>query len=110
MQINGGQSHLIARAYGVKGPSPAVVGKVTAAVPATRPAPVDESASAARGAGPAKLVAAVVPGKVDFSGDVPQPGGQALGPGGTYQMYRRPTDRVEAATAVSLGRSLDIRG
>lgn len=51
-----------------------------------------------------KLVAAQVPGRVDFSGDQPAPAP------GTLAMYRHPADKNAAATAVSLGRSLDVRG
>ncbi|MBL0922171.1 MAG: hypothetical protein IBJ10_08600 [Phycisphaerales bacterium] len=52
----------------------------------------------------ARLVAAVVPGAVDFSAATPMPSKAAL------QMYRHPADRHSAATLVALGRSLDING
>lgn len=52
-----------------------------------------------------RLVAATVPGRVDFSGDAPRPSDPASIP-----MYRHPADRNAAATAVSAGRTLDVRG
>lgn len=100
----------IARAYGLQ--------------PAQRSAPTQQAqqvqqtgAVAAAGAAPGKLpsaaqklVAAVVPGKVDFSGDTPV---QVSGGGGgtsALSMYRHPADRNAAATAVSIGKSLDVSG
>lgn len=52
-----------------------------------------------------RLVAGVVPGRVDFSGDTPQPSGSEALP-----MYRRPADRNAAATGVQAGRLIDVRG
>lgn len=49
-----------------------------------------------------RLVAAVVPGKVDFSGSVP-----AAAPG-AMPLYRNPADRNAAALSVEAGRSLDV--
>ncbi len=49
------------------------------------------------------LVAGVVPGGIDFSGDRARPTDAAL------PMYNRPADRNAAATGVQLGRILDIR-
>lgn len=51
-----------------------------------------------------RLVAAVVPGKIDFSGATPRVGSESL------PLYRHPADRNVAATGVALGRSLDIQG
>lgn len=48
----------------------------------------------------ARLVAGVVPGAVDFSGDAPRPAA-------ALPLYRHPADRNAAATGVSLGRLLD---
>jgi hypothetical protein len=70
-----------ARAYGVKG----AVATPQAKMP-----------SAAQ-----RLVAAVVPGSVDFSGDVPAVAQGAIA------FYRNPADRNAAALAVNVGRSLD---
>ena len=50
-----------------------------------------------------RLVAATVPGGVDFSGDQPRPATASL------PLYRHPADRNAAATGVELGRSLDVQ-
>lgn len=50
-----------------------------------------------------RIAAAVVPGKIDFSGSEPTQTGPAL------QMYRHPADKNAAATALSAGRMLDIQ-
>lgn len=115
MQINGNNhAALLARMYGAGVATPArptgqagVVAKVGPSQPA---APVDKAEVKGRAPGVNALVAAVVPGKVDFSGETATPTQSGLGAGGTYQMYRRPTDRMEAATVVSLGRGLDVQG
>ncbi|HZW07137.1 MAG TPA: hypothetical protein VFF65_08430 [Phycisphaerales bacterium] len=115
MQINGNnQAALLARMYGGGAAAPvrapvqaAIVAKVGPSQPA---APVDKAEVKGRAPAVNALVAAVVPGKVDFSGETARPSSGQLGAGGTYQMYRRPTDRMEAATVVSLGRGLDIQG
>ncbi|MBY0308423.1 MAG: hypothetical protein K2Q09_06750, partial [Phycisphaerales bacterium] len=102
MQISANnQGALLARAYGsgpVAAPRPAtVVGKVGSAASAAQAAKAEAKTRA-----PAldALVAGVVPGKVDFSADAARPSQAGLGAGGTYQMFRRPSDRMEAATAV----------
>lgn len=104
----------IARAYGVQ-PS-AQVPRTQATGPASAAAaqvsPVADGNSIGS-SGPAaklpsaaqKLVGARVPGKVDFSGATPMP---SAGP--TLSMYRHPADKNAAATAVSVGRSLDVKG
>lgn len=51
-----------------------------------------------------QIVAGVVPGRVDFSGDTPTPSGAAI------PLYRHPADRNMAATSVNVGRALDVRG
>jgi hypothetical protein len=115
MQITGNnQASLLARMYGNGAATPAsnvnassVVGRVGPAKPA---APVDKAEVKGRAPAMNALVAAVVPGKVDFSGETAAPSKSALGAGGTYQMYRRPTDKMEAATVVSVGRGLDVQG
>ena len=57
-----------------------------------------------RGDGAGRLVAAVVRGRIDFSGAEPVQDGSALA------MYRHPADKNAAATAVSAGRMLDVTG
>lgn len=52
-----------------------------------------------------RLVAGVVPGRVDFTGDTPQPSGSEALP-----LYRRPAERNAAATGVQAGRLIDVRG
>ncbi len=94
-------------------------------VPVSRAnSPADRVAAAAAGAGsisgvasasigpasklptPAqKLVGATVPGRVDFSGETPQ---QVTA--SAFALYTRPADKNAAATAVQIGRSLDVRG
>jgi hypothetical protein len=51
-----------------------------------------------------RLIAAVVPGGVDFSGEAPKPGRTSL------PFYHHPADRNAAATRVRLGGSLDVNG
>lgn len=83
----------ISRAYGLA--QPASVPRVPVEAPR-----VDRNDAAQ-----AKLVAGVVPGRVDFSGEAPRPSDTAAIP-----MYRHPADRNAAATAVNAGRRIDVRG
>ena len=50
------------------------------------------------------LVAGVVPGRVDFSGDAPAPVSAAK------PFYRHPADRNAAAVQIDVGRRIDING
>ena len=91
----------VARAYGIA--------PVRPAAPVARAAPV--STTDARDVAPdrarasvSRLVAAVVPGRVDFSGETPVP--RAAMP----SLYRHPADRNAAATGVEAGRSVDVQG
>jgi hypothetical protein len=129
MQVNGPIPFHAARAYGMPRTSApatstqaaglsfqraASAGAIPQQMPATATdriersaAPPPPSASAApapaRGKAPADgLVAGHVPGGVDFSGPVPTRGS-------SLSLYSRAADRVEAATAVNIGRSLDLR-
>lgn len=54
----------------------------------------------------ARLIAAVVPGRIDFSGDTPV----QKRPTDSLAMYQRPADKNAAATAVYAGRMIDVRG
>lgn len=114
MTINpaSGSNNYIAKAYGLNGITP--VARIAPSAPSTSvqaPSQVRVAAdlgsvslnAAKMPSSAQKLVAAVVPGKIDFSGDQPV---QSSG----LSMYRHPADRNAAATAVSLGRALDIRG
>ena len=115
MQINASNTSVpatipfrLAQAYGVK--SPAQVSRVAApaagAAPITQPGTAQESArpSSELSSAGKRLVAGVVPGRVDFSGDQPVQSQPAL------QMYRHPADKNAAATGVAVGRKLDING
>ncbi len=85
----------LAQAYGVQRPA--------AVAPAAPAAP--QAASTPRlSENIRNLVGAVVPGKVDFSGATPA---QADGP---IPFYRRPGDANEVATALRVGRTLDVEG
>lgn len=99
----------VARAYGASGTAqtPRVPAQPAGGVTASsRAAGVEAPADAqnVRLLSPAgkTLVAGVVPGRVDFSGDQPAPSG--------LQFYRHPADRNAAAVGVQLGRSLDVSG
>lgn len=112
---------MLARAYGVAPPRSTTAPAFPApGGPAARAATVTDSASisgvrapetagriaqAAPAASLDRLVAARVPGKVSFDGDV-----ASLSAPGAYTMHGRPADRNAAATGVQTGRSLDISG
>ncbi len=98
----------VAQAYGVN-----PVAQVQRVDPGTPKAPTKAAAIEASGpsassqrlsAAGRTLVAGVVPGGVDFSGETPRPTTSTLA------MYRHPADRNAAATAGSVGRALDVRG
>lgn len=92
-----------ARAYGVAMPktSPALRAQAANSTPDTAR---DSARDPANDARVRSLVAARVPGRVDF--DAPAPHRSA----GTLQMYRHPADKNAAAVAVDLGTRLDVRG
>ena len=52
----------------------------------------------------ARMIAAVVPGRIDFSQDQPRQAGPSL------PLYHHPADKNAAATGINLGRMLDISG
>lgn len=99
--------HLLAQAYGVAVSRP--VRPVVAAQgvePVARIRPGAEPAAKPEVSPTARLVGATVPGGIDFSADVPQPG-----PGRSAQamaMYRHPADKNAAATGVTAGRLVDL--
>lgn len=84
----------LARAYGIQQPA--------------RPAPVQEVPAEVRAqaaASPARqLVAARVPGSIDFSTEQPRPTADAI------PFYRAPWEKNAAAVAVQLGRGVDLTG
>lgn len=73
--------------------------RIDAAAPSVGDAPQRRNTNISR------LVAGVVPGRIDFSGDVPRPSAPDA-----ISLYTRPADRNAAATAVNAGRLIDIRG
>jgi len=95
----------IARAYGiapVKQPT-VPVEQARQAVEAQRTEIRRELANPQRNI--SRLLAGVVPGGIDFSQETPQPTNTASLP-----LYRHPADRNAAATAIQIGRSIDVTG
>ena len=97
------------------GPNPAQIARLYGATQPTRPAPVRASESAGRieqvnrtertlNTRAARLVAGVVPGGIDFQD------GQATPSANSLSFYRRPEDRNAAATAMQVGRRVDVTG
>lgn len=94
------------RAYGVR---PAAATPAAKGPEATGPiARIGQPAAAAPkpASDPARLVAARVD-PIDLARDVATISGRPVD--GALPMYRHPADRNQAATAVALGRSLDIK-
>ena len=87
--------HHLMKAYGVT-PAPVRQTETVARVGAT-----DQHAS---GDAMKKLIAGVVPGGVDFSGEEPMPSAPQMA------MYRHPADANAVATSIHAGRMLDIEG
>lgn len=93
----------IARAYGV---TPAArTSPAAAMIAGARQAAPGDVQDFAQREGVRKLIAGVVPGGVQFDA-----GGEAQPAAPSLPMYRHPADKNAAATAVSVGRSLDVRG
>ena len=95
----------IAQAYGVRPAAQSSRGGETAQIQSqvsqVLAGPASKLPSAAQ-----RLVGATVAGRVDFSGDLPR----QSAPADSLNLYARPADKNAAATAVSIGRSLDVRG
>jgi hypothetical protein len=51
-----------------------------------------------------RILAGIVPGKIDFSGATPTPTGPSI------PLYHHPADKNAAATAVDAGRMIDVEG
>src|SRR5689334_3090383 len=109
MRITGSTSSLplnIAKAYGVK---PAAVAKPadnTSPIASIAPARNPDSFQAGSAANP--LVAARVSRPVSFDGaTAPRP---PSNPSPVLPMYTRAADKMEAAVAVQIGRTLDVTG
>lgn len=117
----------VARAYGVQQAAPTAparpvqpvsgvrrAGGPLSVAPLSRPQTLrmegaaEVAGSIARSAGPSavsRLVAATVPGGIDFRQDFSTNGARPAQP--AHALYRHPADRNAAATGVSLGRHLD---
>ena len=100
----------LARAYGAGAPAQArpaaVVQPLRQADRADVTARVGPAASKT-----ASLVAGVVPGKAEFGPAQPAAARPAsAGVPAALPFYRAPSDRNEAATAIMIGRSLDVNG
>lgn len=114
---NGPISFNLAKAYGLQAavkPQPVQpVAKSQAVSSAALPAssatsPASSATSAATSVRRAdSLAAATVPGKVSFDAAPAATRPEAFSP---LQMYSRPSDRNAVATAVAVGRTLDIQG
>lgn len=61
-------------------------------------------------AGGRSLIAATVPGGVSFGPEAPTKPRAISNPAGVYAMYQVPGEKNAAATAVSVGRSIDVQG
>ncbi|MFN0133147.1 MAG: hypothetical protein ACKVW3_11570 [Phycisphaerales bacterium] len=88
----------LARAYGVQ--PPVRPSPVVTTVPRTT-AIADSVSKPDVASVRERLVAAVVPGRVDFSGTEPAQ---------SMSFYRHPADRNAAATGVQAGRVIDVTG
>lgn len=84
----------IAQAYGMR---------TASAVPQGRVAQAESSGAAGQ------LVAGNVSNPVNFDA-APAARSNALNPAPVFQMYTRAADRIEAATAIQIGRSIDVTG
>ena len=106
MRINGSIPFHVARAYGAQKPQAARPAANPAPPPssaAARPADAFQPAGAAQSPTIQSLIAGQVQRPIDFMPNV-APQSESL------QLYTRAADRIEAATAVQIGRSLDVRG
>lgn len=97
MRIDGPTNpHHLRIAYGVAPTRPLPSAQAPSGIePIHRPRPSDAAS---------RLVAATTPGGVDFSP------ARAAARTDAIQMYRHPADRNAAATAVALGRAIDVSG
>jgi hypothetical protein len=93
----------IARAYGVR--PPAAASQIAPVSAASGTGRIEPTAEQTRPDTVRRLVAGIVPGGVDFAGPEAAPRAAEALP-----MYRHPADRNAAATAVNVGRRLDVSG
>lgn len=90
----------VARAYGVSATRPARVEPAKSVDSVARIEPAQREPSRLD-----LLVAAVVPGRVDFSGDSPAP---TTATSAALAMYRNPATKNAVATGVETGRRVDL--
>ena len=108
MRIDGSSGNFIAshvaRAYGVPATRPTTpVAPAASTSPLAQIGPVNATLSSPAAA--QSLVAGRVPGAIEFDGvSVPR-----MNPG-AFSLYTRAADKIEAATAVQIGRSIDVKG
>jgi len=88
----------LANAYGVQAPRQVQPTQPVQRAEQARSVGGDTGANASR---ITRLVAGVVPGKVDFSGDEPRQDN-------SFALYHHPADANAAATGVSAGRVVDL--
>ena len=118
MNISGSFPINAARAYGVGPTRPPVIANRAAPLARIDPAPQTGAAhdvwkpAAAPTSNVEQLVGGQVDGPVFGSTPAPTPRVTPGTPGtpGTYQLYTRAADKVEAATGVQVGRSIDVKG
>ena len=99
--FNGPIAPHIARAYGLPATRPTMsIGPAQPASPTAQSGSIDKLPSPAQA-----LVAGRVDGPIEFDGvSVPRSNPSAL------SLYTRAADRIEAATAVHIGRTIDVKG
>lgn len=95
---------MAARAYGAPAPRGGNAAQITRTEPLAR---IGRLAEPRPASDPSRLVAARVDA-IDLARDVAAVPGRPTGPG--LPMYRHPADLNGAATAIALGRSLDVKG
>lgn len=107
MRIDSSLPMHIARAYGVQPARPAAGPKPAEPTqPVQAAQPVDAYEPAGRTSPVSQLIAGKVSHAVDFdTSTLPRP--EANEP---FQLYTRAADKIEAAVAVQMGRSLDVTG
>jgi len=71
---------------------------------AQRPSSLDAIAERPKTPAMRRLIAGVVPGGIDFSGETARPTSSAI------PLYRHPADQNAAATTLSAGRMVDVEG
>jgi hypothetical protein len=102
MRITNAYSPQIARAYGVGM-------KITPAPPTGSAGQISSPDAATQARDSHTLVAGKVSQQPAFdSVSLTQP--PSLSPSGAFQMYTRAADKIEAAVAVQIGRTIDTRG